>query len=283
MEKRLRELQLQVYHAGKEWEPDYHADYSPKLMYSYAVDEELYELTYYGHEEEAFAHMLQFLTVQENANYILSLTFDGPDEGENGTSCWDFRQLANSPVIFPNLKSFRVKLTDPGDHNQQIIGENYGLEENGMIGGLLQKMPALEQLTIPSAPDKTFFQTGPSPLFKLVMQTGYDHQHFIDNLAASDNFPKLMWLDFTDHQHCYPGPADLSAYTPFESYKKLFASKATIPLAIFKLRSSILTKEQLFELQDMRPDIQVLWIEGGRSSYIRHLQQAEKNRNEEME
>jgi hypothetical protein len=51
--------------------------------------------------------------------------------------------------------SFRVAWQRPGDHNHPVLGCGY--EEGGMIARLLDRMPNLEELTVPSAPDASFF------------------------------------------------------------------------------------------------------------------------------
>ena len=225
----------------------------------------------------AFCSFLDFICEQENAEKIVSLTFDGPDEGANGTNGWDFSRIVNSKVTFPNLRIFKVKLTDMGDHNQSIIGSRYSMSEDGMIAKLIKKMPNLETLAVPSAPDKSFFDIGEHPLRQLIVQAGYNSQDFIENFAESGNFYQLGALDFSDlHDSldCYSE----QDFIQFETYKKLFESNAfsTSKHFHFTLRNSTLTKEQLYELQKINSNVQFLYIEKAKSRYVSNMMRAGK-------
>ena len=226
--------------------------------------------------EYYFASFLEWLSRQEIANRICSLRFDGDDEGANGTQSWLFQRLINSDVVFPNLKSFSVRLTKPGDHNTCIIeGAPGDFDESGSIAKLVAKMPNLRNLEVPSAPDKSFFEMGSLPLWSLTVQAGYDHQNFIDNMAESDCFPHLHALDYSDYQTVFTEMAGTE--TQFASYKKLFESKlfAEHPHFQFKLRYSILTRQQLSALMTIKNDhrarsrdVQFLYIDIKDGEYI---------------
>jgi hypothetical protein len=209
---------------------------------------------------------------QKIADRIVSLHFGGPDQGANGTKSWDFNRLLNSNSTFPNLKNFSVQLTDLGDHNQSII-DGGGMQENGMIAKLVSRMPSLEQLVIPSAPDNSFFDIGEHPLRFLKLQAGYGHQNFIDNLAESKNFKQLSKLDYTDLIDVYDIPKE--DYTSFESFVKLFNSKAFSSVGHFKLRNANLDNEQLFELQRLNK-VQFLNIKANGGRYVSHLMTEKK-------
>lgn len=214
-----------------------------------------------------FCAFLEFLKVQENANKISKLKFYGPDSGANGTRSWDFSRLINSDVTFPSLIDFEVALTDPGDHNLSIIELQSNYEESGVIARLLAKMPNVISLRVPSAPDKSFFEVENHSLRNLVVQVGYDHQNFIENLASSSNLTELISVDFTEKYDRYNEfPED---FTPFESFKKLFQSPVFDNGFHFILRNSKLTKEQLFELQKIR-NIEFMHINAN-AGYISHL------------
>ncbi len=269
-------------------EREYYIDNASKIEFSKIGN--LFSLSFYGNGYDddpstkatefdyetnfAFCRFLDFISEQQNADKIISLHFGGPDQGANGTKSWDFNRLINSNSTFPNLKSFSVQLTDLGDHNQSII-DGDGMEENGIIAKLVSRMPNLEQLVIPSAPDNSFFEIGEHPLKFLKLQAGYGHQNFIDNLAESNNFKQLSALDYTDLIDVYDIPKE--DYTSFGSFVKLFNSKAFSTVKHFKLRGSILTKDQLFELQKLN-DVQFLNIiaKGGR--YVSHLIQEENKK-----
>ena len=290
MTERLLQLQKEIYHFETtdfetQEEQDYFVGYSPKLYFFPVGD--FFDISFYGNgfDDEpntkakdfdyesnfAFCAFLDFICEQENAEKLISLTFDGPDEGANGTKNWDFSRIINSDVTFLNLKSLKIQLTNLGDHNGNIIASVY--DEEGMIAKLMEKMPNLETLVIPSAPNKSFFEIGKHPLKRLILQVGYDNQNFIENFAESDNFYQLTALDFTDMIDSYDMPEENSV--SFESFEKLFKSKAFSTVKHFKLRNSILSKEQLFELQKLN-DVQFLYIKAKGGRYVSHLMEEKK-------
>lgn len=270
----LGRIQTKDFDTGEEKE--YFVDYSPRVQFSKIGD--FFSLSFFGNGYDddpnvkaldfnyetnfAFCRFLDFIAEQQNAEKIALLNFCGPDEGANGTKSWNFNRLINTDVIFLKLKNFSVQLTDLGDHNQSIIVGDF-LEENGIIAKLISKMPILETLIIPSAPDKSFFEIGKHPLSFLKLQAGYSHQNFIENLAESENFYQLSALDYTEVIDDFDMPTE--DCTTFESFKKLFQSKPFSTVIHFKLRNSNLTREQLCELQKLN-NVQFLNIfaKGGR-------------------
>ena len=118
----------------------------------------------------------ELLSQQEIADKIIALRFQSPDEGANGTKELNFKRLVDSGVTFPNLTQFSVGLTNPTDHNTGIMvaEEPWSFNENGIIARLVSIMPKLRSLTVPSAPDKSFFEIGPLKLTNLTVQAGYD-------------------------------------------------------------------------------------------------------------
>ena len=209
----------------------------------------LLHVEYYGphwnEPGEPFDCLIDLLCDAGAAAGIRSLTFRGPDEGANGTRNWDFTGLLASDVIFPNLTTFCVEPTQPEHHNQTILAEVY--EEEGMIGRLLDRMPALESLTVPSAPDCSFFTRPRHPLRRLRVDTGYDHQDFIRNLSASSCFPHLELLDFGDYNQRYMEDY-MDRCTRFEDYRELARSRGFESVRLFILRNASLSAEQWSEL-----------------------------------
>jgi hypothetical protein len=286
MLNKLRQLQNDIYKYSLNDNSEYIVGYSPKLSFFQVGD--FFDISFFGDGFDddpstkiseidyttnfAFCSLLDLLCDQEIANKIISLNFGGPDEGANGTKSWDFNRLINSNLTFPNLKSFSVQLTDLGDHNQSII-DGEGMEENGMIAKLVSRMPSLEQLVVPSAPDNSFFDIGNHPLKFLKLQAGYGHQNFIDNLAESKNFKQLTALDYTDLIDVYDIPNE--DYTSFDSFVKLFNSKAFSSVRHFKLRNAHLEDEQLFTLQRLNK-VQFLNIKANGGRYVSHLMTEKK-------
>ncbi len=288
----LTKLQKKIldYEIRRDSEYDENAEY--QVTYSSTLSffpvGEYFDITFYGvgHDDNpsekatdtndeglnfAFCGLLDLLGEQKNADKLLSITFTGSDEGANGSRRWDFSRLINSGVTFPKLQSFKVALTDPGDHNQSIIDGDC-LEEDGMIAKLVSKMPVLDMLVVPSAPNKSFFEIGDHPLRYLRLQAGYSNEGFIENLANSNNFKNLQRLDFTEIDLESSATED---YTSFDNYKSLFQSRAFSGIGKFTLRHSQLTKEQLFELQKMK-DVQFLYISACTIQYVKHLMEKEK-------
>ncbi len=271
-------------------EKEYFIDYSPKIEFAKIGD--FYSLSFYGsgYDDDsntkvkdfdyetnfAFCSFIEFISEQQNAEKIISLFFGGSDEGANGTKSWMFDRMINSNVVFSNLKTFTVQLTDLGDHNQSIIDCDFSMKESGVVAKLVSKMPKLENLTIPSAPDKSFFEIGRHPLSFLKVQSGYNHQNFIENLSESKNFHQLSALDYSEVIDIFDKPSE--DYTKFESFKKLFQSKAFSSVGHFKLRNSILTEEQLFELQKLNK-VQFLNIKTKGGQYVSHLMQERNKKN----
>ncbi len=243
MENKLIELQDKIYKYHNSEEYGYHLEYSPRISFSRIGD--LFEIIFYGdgfdddcnvHSSEfepnelnfGFCALQDFLI--ENPNKIISLVFNGADTGANGTKSWNFNRIVNSNIYFENLKIFKVQLTDVGDHNQSVIGEFD--EEDGMIAKLISKMPNLEKLELPSAPNQDFFNIPNLNISSLTIQAGYSHQNFIENLSQSNNFKNLKMLDYTEP---YDHFEDLEEndFTSFENFKELFKSNTSCALKIF--------------------------------------------------
>jgi hypothetical protein len=282
MLSKILKLQEDIYKFHSQNEGGFQFQFSPRIYFS-PIGETL-ELIFYGEGfdddpsmpienfEEGYnfgyCAFLEFLKDREIANKISKLKFYGPDAGANGTRSWDFSRLIDSAVTFPILIDFEVALTDPGDHNISIIELQSNYEESGVIAKLFAKMPQVISLRVPSAPDKSFFEVENHSLRNLVVQAGYDHQNFIDNLANSGNLTELMSLDFTEKYDPYNEFPE--EFTSFESYKRLFQSAVFDNDFHFILRNSKLTKEQLFELQKTRP-IQFMHINANAGCYVSHL------------
>ncbi|MDO4762898.1 MAG: hypothetical protein Q4A00_00730 [Flavobacteriaceae bacterium] len=259
----------------------FYIEYSPYISFSQVGS--LFALTFFGegfdenpqtkavdfqHETNfAFCRFLDFITEPAHAEKIISLKFQGADAGANGTKSWNFNRLANANVLFPNLKYFEVQLTDLGDHNQSIL-DDFSYEENGITAKLLQKMPNLESLILPSAPNKSFFEIETHPLKHLKIQAGYNHENFIENWSNSRNFPNLTTVDYSEIIDIFEVETD--EYTKFESFKKLFKSEAFSSVKHFTLWHFNLSNEQLFELQRLS-SVQFSIIDAHGRKYVNHL------------
>ncbi|HKX26326.1 MAG TPA: hypothetical protein VJ302_01410 [Blastocatellia bacterium] len=182
------------------------------------------------------------------ASVLSSISLRSPwdaDEGINGTRDWDLSWLARADVIFPNLRSFSVEQNRPGGHNRVVA------EHTGALRHLLRKAPRLEQLTVPSAPDRSFFELESHPLRYLNVDAGYDTQGFIANLASSSCFPSLGMLEFGEYNETYVDDFPVGC-TPFDDYRRLFVSEAFASVKSFVWRNPICSDSELMELRKLR-------------------------------
>ncbi|MDR2638372.1 MAG: hypothetical protein LBC09_00870 [Helicobacteraceae bacterium] len=267
---KLLKLQEDIYNSEIEEREEYLVDFSPKIGFAKAGGG--YDITYFGDgydddgDNFAFASLLELLIA--NASKIKSLYFTGADEGANGTKNWDFTRLINSDAIFDNLESFKVKLTDAGDHNQSIIASSY--DEEGQIAKLVAKAPNLKILQVPSAPNEEFFRLKNLKLQELIVQAGYDTQNFIANLSECGNLRGLYSFDWTDILNDIDNIG-----SGYNEYKKLFSSdffetkdeRGRHIYFHFKLRENKLTAQELQELAAIKK-IQFLYIRLFGGKYI---------------
>jgi hypothetical protein len=264
--ERLRDLQASISRSN---EPDSDDADCEKLLFFEAADGLLHVEFYGSPFNEAFQGSLALFGNAEVAASLCSLTFRGPDEGANGTRAWDLTPLfhAIGGVTFPNLISLFIEPTAPEHHNQSILAGEDGYEEGGILGRLVAVMPRLRALTVPSAPDASFFEVGLPDLSILRVEAGYDHQEFILNLSRCSCFPRLATLDFGEFAQRY-----IDEYprlcTPFEHYAKLFRSFAFSQVRGFTLRNPVFSEFQLDKLKGFRKDLQ-FYVIRSYGEYIR--------------
>jgi len=198
--------------------------------------------------EEPFEIFLDLLAEQAIARKVISIEIAGPDEGANGTRNWDFTRLCGTNTSFPALKSFTVEPSPPNYHNQTIIAADY--DEDGQTANLLARMPAIELLAIPSAPQLRFCQTGSETLQELRVASGYNNENLIQNLVDFPRFPNLRLLDFAEVEP-YIVDEGLCQYIAFDDYATLVSSPA-YPRLSFVLRNPALTDDEAGKLRRIR-------------------------------
>jgi hypothetical protein len=243
----LQELQARMHHEGfhEGW-----PELTERLFFTQAHG--FWFVEYFGNRNEFFGELLKVLIHPDIAGTLRWLSLRGLDEGANGTKPWDFTPFLETEVYFPCLQSLQITRTPPENHNHNIVGVSY--EEEGQLGSLLDRMPALIELFTPSAPDVTFCKRPSHPLRLLYMDCGYNHQNFIENLAQSTCFPELKIFDFSDYCQFYM--TDWKENTvPFDQYKKLFQSQTLPALHTFFLRNSHMTEVEVSMLQVLAPKI----------------------------
>ncbi len=238
-------------------------DTSEKLLFcsmGEALHVEFYGLTF----GSFFEKFVETLCAPDVAACVGALVFDGPDEGANGTRGWEFESLLQRAVQFPRLQTLEIVPSTPDQHNTTIVGF---YEEDGQIARFVALAPDLKHLTVPSAPDATFFQIGAHSLQTLRVESGFDTQNFIFNLSQSNNFGQLRALDFGDYSQTYM--ENYQDYcTPFEHYEQLFRSQAFATIRRFTLRNSILSEAQLKHLAQLKSDCAFMAIQCS-GAYVR--------------
>lgn len=211
-----------------------------------AIVHGLLELDYYVDvEDEFYEEILELLAFPDFAPFLGTLRLSAPDEGINGTRSWDLEPLTRGEGTYQNLRLLDIQGTQPQHHNRTILGH---LCEDGIVSRLLDKMPNLEQLSIPCAPSPAFFNRNPHPLKHLTLQTGYHTQDFILNLAQSSCFNQLKTLDFTDYSETYIQDYEQHKI-PTHHYFNLFNSTALPHLESLILRHSLLTEKDIIQLK----------------------------------
>lgn len=197
-------------------------DASFELRYSHKGD--LYEIEFISDEPASplCSIFFEIINSEEFAEQIWGLRLQSADEGINGTNHWDLATLAENPkIVFTNLKYLVLPLNDK-NHNKIIVTGNDHYNENGILAKVLAKMPHLEFLQSPSAPNEDFFKHF-SSIKTLHIQAGYNHQNFICNLAQSKNFENLETLKFWDYAETYVENYEQNT-TSVSDYVALFSS-----------------------------------------------------------
>ncbi len=170
-------------------------------------------------EEETWTSQLfNLLNTEEFAPLISSIEIKGADKGTNGTRLFDLGDLLkNTHIQFINLKEFEVEQTSVLHENISMVTYEDYYDDNGAGGRILDKMPNLQTLTLPSAPNPQFFDRNNHPLQYLSLQAGYEHQGFINRLADCDCFPDLKSFEWTDG----PGRPRFTSCVPYHHFEKL--------------------------------------------------------------
>ena len=211
---------------------------------------EFYGLTF----DDSYFDFLYTLRSPDVAQHLKSIALRGPDEGANGTRNWDLVPLVETGVTFSQLTTFFIEPNAPEHHNRTIVAQDY--DEAGVLARLLTAAPMLEALTVPSAPDGSFFEVGTRPLWYLRIDAGYDAQSFIPNLSKSSCFPNLRSLDYGDYNERYMDDYP-NGCTPCEHYQVLLQSPAAASIGTFVLRNSICTPQELSKLRALRKDMSI--------------------------
>jgi hypothetical protein len=190
--------------------------------------------------------LLELLASERVAAELATFRLTGEDEGTNGTREWNLEPLL-AAARFPKLTVFDVERTKPDDNNRTIIAKD--MEENGVIAALLDRMPALTDLRLPSAPSEAFFARAAHPLARLEVQSGFEPNDFLARLGASDAFTQLEALDFTDYAETYADDFE-ELRTPVGVLDAFFQTRALPKLTTLTLRGTRLAPDDERRLRE---------------------------------
>jgi hypothetical protein len=216
--------------------------------------------------DEPYLRLCHALRSPGTAENLVSIALRSPDEGANGICNWDLNELLDTPSTFRHLRIFSIAQTSPGDHNQRIVASGY--EEDGVLGRLLHKAPALDTLISPSAPNAEFFQRQIHPLRYLNVDAGLATESFIGNLADSEAFPGLTMLEFGEYSQTHL--EDFSEQcTPLEDYRRLFSSSAFAQVRGFTWRNPACSAADITALRGLLPHRFSFKVTRVSSEYVR--------------
>jgi len=165
----------------------------------------------------------------------------------NGTYDFNIDPLIDGPHQFPHLESVILD-QGYGEHGYKILvrGDS-DFEEAGALACLLDRAPALRELVSPSPPSPAFFGGQQHPLQLLDVNSGFGHENFIRNLAASVRFPRLRRLVFTECQQTYMENWRTLA-TSFEDFAGFFQSPVAAQLEAIELNDVLLSSDEVKRL-----------------------------------
>ena len=224
---------------------------------------------YYGPDYGAGWNIfLETIGKQFVADHIGDLRIGGPDQGANGMRTYNLSALAKKDVTFPGLLNLWIRPTESGDHNFSEVGEK------GFVK-VLKGMPALEMMTLPSAPRPGFFKIDFPHLKWLRIGSGFETNQFIANLAKAKKLPQLNFLDFGDSLEGWTGndgEIEDASYRPasYADYEALFRSDLMEQLWGIRLRNTQLKKKEYQKLQKIRPECQFSIVLDTGHSYVSH-------------
>lgn len=222
---------------------------------------------YYGSDYVGWDEAMDALAQPGVAEHVGTLHIDGPDEGANGLTTWDFSALIAAAPRFSRLTNLVIPQSDTGDHNQKVV-------EDGQLPALIALMPTLKRLTLPQSPEADFFALD-LPALRW-MQTGrsFRTHDFIDALAQARGLSALSFVDFSDSLapllDIRPAEDPEWDSTPFEAYERLFRAPVMEQFWGFRIRGARLSEAQCRQLQAIRPTLQLSVALDAPHCYVSH-------------
>jgi hypothetical protein len=220
-----------------------------------------FSLSFYGRPyDTSCIDLMATLSDPEIAERIRYLALASPDIGANGTNDWDIAPLLGGSAIFSAMETFVIRLNQPGDHNGIIVSSHATHEEDGVIARLVERSPHLKHLTMPSAPDASFFAVKNNCIEYLNIDAGFDTQNFIHNLARFHSLPCLRSLEWGEFNAPYM--ENWRQYvTPVEDYKALFRSPQFDTVKSFVWRNPACSDAEIKEIAlPRRHNLQLLIV-----------------------
>ncbi len=146
-------------------------------------------------DEVVFLHLcLDLINTSEFAVSIGHIEITGPDKTEEGFRYYDLSPLLKDPsIVFPNLHTFEIIRTFPGDRHPVRIDHN---EHPQLFGKkLIAKMPNLSELRLPFQPDKSFLDSHLPQLKRLYIQSTGNPYQAIADVCKKGNLSNMEYLD----------------------------------------------------------------------------------------
>lgn len=153
---------------------------------------------------ETFARICRLLGSPPVAPWLARVTLEGYLSGRAAVIDWHLEPIASAKEPFARLKVFRVEANGASDGygcNGTLRGRDE--EDTSVATRLLERMPVLEELTLPAPPgEESFFQGNPHPLRKLTI-FDVDTNPLPRLLAESRKFPHLEEVRLSDSRRMY--------------------------------------------------------------------------------
>lgn len=196
------------------------------------------------------------------ADYLVSLTVDGPDVGANGVREWNLEAFASATTRLPSLRHLRLASTGVDHHNRTIVSARLTLDEGGVLRAIADNAPNLESLFSPSAPRPDFWSARLENLTHLWIDAGFEPHGFIEEMARGPLPPKLRGFSWGEYNERYLDDWERKT-TPFHTMRSLVGNPSFRQIQVFTLKNPTYSDLQLQELADAAPTLRSLTVVRG--------------------
>jgi hypothetical protein len=195
-----------------------------------------------------FTEIVQLLGTPLVAPWLTALTLEGHQIAANGCIDWEMGPIAYARSRFARLRVFRVESIGNEDgpcFAGSLVGNSRS--DQTVATRLLDRMPVLQELSIPEPPqEEAFFLGQPHPLRSLSVSE-VDSQSFVSRLTVTRRFAKLEEIQLTESFR-----SDVCPRLPATQYARLLQSDTFPTLRAVTLRQVDLTDEQIAHLRGTR-------------------------------